>query len=68
MIRRVDLTFMVGRYKDVEGSITAGVDVPLPTKWDGEEVESWLSVHAAAVNAGKAVHPGTDFFSQGFDR
>lgn len=68
MYRCANLTFMGGRYKKVEGSTRAGVDVPLPTKWIVEEVGSWLMVHAAAVNPGNAVHPDTDLFSQGFDR
>ena len=59
---------MDDRYEKVEGSARAGIDVPLPTNWTVKEVENWLMVHAVAVNAGKAVHPGTDLFAQGFDR
>jgi hypothetical protein len=59
---------MGDRYETIEGSTRAGIDVPLPANWAVEEVESWLMIHATAVNAGKAVHPDTDFFSQGFDR
>jgi thioester reductase-like protein len=54
-------------YEKVEGSTRAGIDVPLPTSWTPEDVEGWLSVHAAAVNDNKAVDPDTDLFSQGFD-
>ncbi|KAG0702280.1 putative aminoadipate reductase [Suillus ampliporus] len=54
-------------YEKVEGSITTGIDVPLPTNWTAKDVESWLMVHAIAVNADKAVDPDTDFFAQGFD-
>ncbi|KAG2133352.1 putative aminoadipate reductase [Suillus clintonianus] len=53
-------------YDKVEGGRT-GIDVPLPMNWTTEDVESWLMVHAASVNAGKAVDPDTDFFAQGFD-
>ncbi|KAG2133342.1 putative aminoadipate reductase [Suillus clintonianus] len=53
-------------YDKVEGGRT-GIDVPLPTNWTTEDVESWLMVHSASVNAGKAVDPDTDFFAQGFD-
>jgi hypothetical protein len=52
----------------VEGSAKAGNDVPLPTSWTAEDVEEWLKVHAAAVNADKAVDPDADLFAQGFDR
>jgi len=62
------LDFTVNRYEKVEGSTRAGIDVPLPTSWTPEDVEGWLSVHAAAVNDNKAVDPDTDLFSQGFDR
>ncbi|OJA09801.1 hypothetical protein AZE42_09532, partial [Rhizopogon vesiculosus] len=54
-------------YEKVEGSTMVGVGVPLPTNWTVEETESWLMVHVVAVNAGKAVHPDTDLFAQGFD-
>ncbi|KAG1821117.1 acetyl-CoA synthetase-like protein [Suillus subaureus] len=54
-------------YEKVEGSARAGIDVPLPTSWTAEDVEGWLKVHAAAVNADKAVDPDTDLFAQGFD-
>ncbi|KAG0691850.1 putative aminoadipate reductase [Suillus ampliporus] len=48
-------------YEKVEGSTRAGIDVPLPTNWIADDVENWLMVHAAAVNADKAVDPDTDF-------
>ncbi|KAG2119415.1 putative aminoadipate reductase [Suillus clintonianus] len=54
-------------YEKVEGSTRAGIDVPLPTNWTADNVESWLMVHAAAVNAANTVDPDTDFFAQGFD-
>ncbi|KAG1779119.1 putative aminoadipate reductase [Suillus placidus] len=54
-------------YEKVEGSARAGIDVPLPMSWTAEDVEGWLKVHAAAVNADKAVDPDTDLFVQGFD-
>ncbi|KAG1733502.1 putative aminoadipate reductase [Suillus lakei] len=44
-------------YEKVDGSTRAGIDVPLPTNWTADDVESWLIVHAAAT-----------FFAQGFDR
>jgi len=59
---------MGNRYEKVEGSTIAGVHVPLPRSWTVEAVESWLLVHAAAANAGKAVDCHTDLFAQGFDR
>jgi hypothetical protein len=62
----LDLT--TDRYETVEGSAKAGNDVPLPTSWTAEDVEEWLKVHAAAVNADKAVDPDADLFAQGFDR
>ncbi|KAG1835183.1 putative aminoadipate reductase [Suillus variegatus] len=54
-------------YEKVEGSARAGIDVPLPTSWTAEDVEGWLKVHAAAVNADKEVDPDADLFTQGFD-
>ncbi|KAG2361461.1 putative aminoadipate reductase, partial [Suillus spraguei] len=54
-------------YETVEGSTRAGLDVPLPTSWTTEDVEEWFRVHAAAVNADKAVNPDADLFAQGFD-
>ncbi|KAG1744621.1 putative aminoadipate reductase [Suillus paluster] len=54
-------------YEKVEGSTRAGIDVPLPTNWTADDVENWLMVHAAAVNADKSVDPDADFFAQGFD-
>ncbi|KAG2117013.1 putative aminoadipate reductase [Suillus discolor] len=54
-------------YEKVEGSTRAGIDVPLPTSWTAEDVEEWLKVHAAAVNADKEVDPDADLFTQGFD-
>ncbi|KAG2093538.1 putative aminoadipate reductase [Suillus discolor] len=54
-------------YEKVESSARAGIDVPLPTSWTAEEVEGWLKVHAAAVNADKEVDPDADLFTQGFD-
>ncbi|OJA16829.1 hypothetical protein AZE42_12046, partial [Rhizopogon vesiculosus] len=54
-------------YEKVEGSTRAGIGVPLPMDWIVEEAESWLMIHAVAVNAGKAVHPDIDLFAQGFD-
>ncbi|KAG1799974.1 putative aminoadipate reductase, partial [Suillus variegatus] len=54
-------------YEKVEGSTRAGIDVPLPTNWTAEDVERWLMVHTAAVNADKEVDPDADFFTQGFD-
>ncbi|KAG1870690.1 putative aminoadipate reductase [Suillus subalutaceus] len=54
-------------YEKVEGSTRAGIDVPLPTSWTAEDIEKWLKIHAAAVNADKAVDPDTDLFAQGFD-
>ncbi|KAG1870691.1 putative aminoadipate reductase [Suillus subalutaceus] len=54
-------------YETVEGSAKAGIDVPLPTSWTAADVEEWLKVHAAAVNADKAVDPDADLFAQGFD-
>jgi hypothetical protein len=62
------LDFTGDRYEKVEDSTRAGIDVPLPTSWTAEDVEGWLEVHAAAVNADKAVEPDTDLFVQGFDR
>jgi len=59
---------MGDRYEQVEGSTRAGIDVPLPTNWTAEDVESWLMVHAAAVNADRAVDPEADLFALGFDR
>ncbi|OJA12694.1 hypothetical protein AZE42_10100 [Rhizopogon vesiculosus] len=59
---------MDDRYETVENSTDAGTDVPLPLNWTVEYVKSWLMVHAAAANAGKAVDPETDLFAQGFDR
>ena len=59
---------MGDRYEKVEVSTGLGIDVSLPTNWTVEAVESWLMVHAGAVNAGKAVDPDADFFAQGFDR
>ena len=56
------------RYASVEASAKVAVDVPLPACWSQIEVENWLMVHAAAVNAGKPVHVGVDVFEQGFDR
>ncbi|KAG2103392.1 putative aminoadipate reductase [Suillus discolor] len=53
-------------YDKVESG-TTGIDIPLPTNWIVEDVESWLMLHAVSVNAGKAVDPDTDFFTQGFD-
>ncbi|OJA13311.1 hypothetical protein AZE42_09976 [Rhizopogon vesiculosus] len=55
-------------YEKVEGSAKSGIDVPLPRSWTAEDVESWLMIHAAAANAGKAVDCHTDLFAQGFDR
>jgi hypothetical protein len=63
----VGLTFVGNRYEKVDGSTRAGLGVSLPTNWTVEVVESWLMVHAVAVNAGKAVHPDTDLFAQDFD-
>ncbi|KAG2140138.1 putative aminoadipate reductase [Suillus clintonianus] len=54
-------------YEKVEGSARAGIDVPLPANWTAEDVEDWLTVHAVAVNADKAVDLDTDLFAQGFD-
>ncbi|KAG1790286.1 putative aminoadipate reductase [Suillus plorans] len=54
-------------YEKVEGSTRAGIDIPLPTSWTAEDVEGWLKVHAAAVNADKEVDPDADLFTQGFD-
>ncbi|KAG2369146.1 hypothetical protein BDR07DRAFT_1477459 [Suillus spraguei] len=54
-------------YEKVEGSTSTCIDVPLPTSWTAEDVEGWLNVHAAAVNADKVVDPDTDLFAQGFD-
>ncbi|OAX33021.1 acetyl-CoA synthetase-like protein, partial [Rhizopogon vinicolor AM-OR11-026] len=54
-------------YETVENSTDAGTDVPLPLNWTVGDVKSWLMVHAAAANAGKAVDPETDLFAQGFD-
>ncbi|OJA12944.1 hypothetical protein AZE42_10233 [Rhizopogon vesiculosus] len=54
-------------YETAEGSAKAGIDVPLPRSWTAEDVESWLLIHAAAANAGKAVDCHTDLFAQGFD-
>ncbi|KAG1900203.1 putative aminoadipate reductase [Suillus fuscotomentosus] len=53
-------------YDKVESGRT-GIDIPLPTNWTIEDVESWLMLHAVSVNAGKAVDPDIDFFAQGFD-
>lgn len=52
----------------MEASAKAGTDVPLPLTWSQIEVESWLLVHATAVNAGKPIEIDTDVFEQGFDR
>ncbi|OAX31791.1 putative aminoadipate reductase [Rhizopogon vinicolor AM-OR11-026] len=54
-------------YETVESSTDTGIHVPLPSNWTVEDVESWLMVHAAAANGGKAVDPETDLFAQGFD-
>lgn len=62
------LTSVGNSYEQAEGSAGTGTDVILPTSWTTENVESWLIVHATAVNAGVAVHPDTDLFAQGFDR
>jgi hypothetical protein len=62
------LTFLGDRYAKVEGSTRAGIDVPLPTSWTAEDVESWLLVHAVAANGGNPVDGHTDLFAQGFDR
>lgn len=61
------MILMSVRYDKVESGRT-GIDIPLPTSWTMEDVESWLMLHAVSVNAGKAVDPGTDLFAQGFDR
>jgi len=62
------LTFIGERYEEVEVSIRAGINVPLPRNWTAEDVESWLVVHATAANGDKAVDCHTDLFAQGFDR
>ncbi|KAG2050383.1 putative aminoadipate reductase [Suillus hirtellus] len=54
-------------YEKVAGSTRAGIDVPLPTSWTAEDVERWLMVYAAVVNADKEVDPDRDLFTQGFD-
>jgi len=59
---------MDDRYEKVESSTRAGIDVPLPTNWAVEDVESWLAAHATAANSGKSVDLETDLFAQGFDR
>lgn len=61
------MILMSVRYDKVESGRT-GIDIPLPTSWTMEDVESWLMLHAVSVNAGKAVDPDTDLFAQGFDR
>jgi hypothetical protein len=62
------LELMGDSYEKVEGSTRIGIDIPLPTSWTAEDVEGWLKVHAAAVNADKEVDPDADLFTQGFDR
>ncbi|KAG2046459.1 hypothetical protein BDR06DRAFT_1037076 [Suillus hirtellus] len=47
-------------YETVKGSTRAGINT-------AEDVEGWLKVHAAAVNADKEVDPDADLFTQGFD-
>ncbi|KAG1853273.1 putative aminoadipate reductase [Suillus tomentosus] len=54
-------------YEKVEGSTRIAIDIPLPTSWTAEDVEGWLKVHAATVNADKEVDPDADLFTQGFD-
>jgi hypothetical protein len=62
------LTSTGNRYDKVESSTRAGIEVPLPTSWSAEHVESWLMVHAIAANSDKTVNPDADLFAQGFDR
>lgn len=64
----VKLTFFGDRYETVEGSTTAGINVPPPSSWTVEDVESWLLIHAAAANGGNPVDRHADLFAQGFDR
>ena len=66
--RHPNLTLVGNSYEHAEGSAGTGTDVLLPTSWTTENVESWLIVHAMAVNAGVVVDPDTDLFVQGFDR
>ncbi|KAH0833866.1 putative nonribosomal peptide synthetase [Lanmaoa asiatica] len=54
-------------YASVAASAKAGIDIPLPASWSRIGVESWLMVHATAVNAGKPVQVDVDVFEQGFD-
>lgn len=56
------------RYQSVEGSATAGTEVPLPSEWTLPHVKDWLTVHATAVNAETPVYAEVDLFEQGFDR
>ncbi|KAI5990800.1 putative aminoadipate reductase [Pisolithus marmoratus] len=54
-------------YESVEASATAGIEVSLPSEWTAPEVQSWLMIHAAAVNSNEPVNPDMDLFEQGFD-
>lgn len=54
-------------YESVEASITAGINVPLPSEWTIPNVVDWLVVHATAVNSDEPVDPDVDLFEQGFD-
>jgi hypothetical protein len=64
----MDLILVGDRYEKMEGSAKACTDMSLPMNWTTEDVESWLMVHAAAVNTSVAVDTDTDLFAQGFDR
>ncbi|KAI6042365.1 acetyl-CoA synthetase-like protein [Pisolithus marmoratus] len=55
-------------YESVEASATAGIEVSLPSEWTTPKVQSWLMIHAAAVNSNEPVNPDMDSFEQGFDR
>ncbi|KAG1869467.1 hypothetical protein DFJ58DRAFT_723325 [Suillus subalutaceus] len=51
------MTFIGDRYEKVDGSTTAGSNVSLLTNWTTDDVESWLMVHAIAVNAANVADP-----------
>jgi hypothetical protein len=42
-------------YKKMEGSTRAGIKAPVLTNWTSHDVESWLTVYTAAVNATNVV-------------
>ncbi|KAG2145663.1 hypothetical protein BD769DRAFT_1660754 [Suillus cothurnatus] len=44
-----------GTFKLYPGSTRAGIKVPLLINWTSHDIESWLMVHTAAVNATNGV-------------